>query len=261
MTVERTSAAKPASAPQSTSQPTSQFARRPAVTEVEPEADLLFTPVDSLAQADARFDSDFTQIPVHSSSRPSEPGMRFPVIQPKLAIGTAANHRLASSVLQISHPAKLPNALKSGIETLSGRGMNDVTVHYNSSKPFALKALAYTQGSEIHIAPRQERHLPHEAWHVAQQRQGRVRPTLQAKGRWLNTDTALEREADVMGMQAAQMRHPRVTTSVMSPTAIATPVLQRKIGFFGYEDDLTAWQLYRPVKAAIELHKKLLEDK
>ena len=41
------------------------------------------------------------------------------------------------------------------------------------------EAHAYTQGSEIHLGAGQERHLPHEAWHVVQQAQGRVRPTLQ----------------------------------------------------------------------------------
>ena len=42
----------------------------------------------------------------------------------------------------------------------------------------------------------QEAHLPHEAWHVVQQKQGRVKPTLQMKGAAINDDGALEREAD-----------------------------------------------------------------
>ena len=42
-----------------------------------------------------------------------------------------------------------------------------------------LDAVAFTQGSEIHVAPGQKRHLPHEAWHVVQQAQGRVQPTTQ----------------------------------------------------------------------------------
>lgn len=68
----------------------------------------------------------------------------------------------------------LPDNLKSGVENLSGFSMDDVKVHYNSSQPAQLNALAYAQGTNIHIAPGQERHLPHEAWHVAQQKQGRV---------------------------------------------------------------------------------------
>lgn len=73
----------------------------------------------------------------------------------------------------------LPDQLKTGIENLSGYSMNDVKVHYNSSKPAQLNALAYADGNNIHIAPGQEKHLPHEGWHVVQQKQGRVQATLQ----------------------------------------------------------------------------------
>jgi hypothetical protein len=47
------------------------------------------------------------------------------------------------------------------------------------SAPGQLQAHAFAQGTDIHIAPGQERHLPHEAWHVVQQRKGRVKPTMQ----------------------------------------------------------------------------------
>jgi hypothetical protein len=97
----------------------------------------------------------------------------------------------------------LPDKLKSGIESLSGLSMDHVRVHYNSSQPAQLNALAYAQGSDIHLAPGQEQHLPHEAWHVVQQAQGRVRPTLQMnEGVQVNDDVGLEREADVMGTKA-----------------------------------------------------------
>src|SRR6185369_17215173 len=89
----------------------------------------------------------------------------------------------------------LPDELKTGIESLSGLPLDDVRVHYNSSKPQDVQALAYTQGSEIHVAPGQERHLPHEAWHVVQQKQGRVKPTLELKGKPVNDDAKLEQEA------------------------------------------------------------------
>jgi hypothetical protein len=101
----------------------------------------------------------------------------------------------------------LPDTLKSGIENLSGHSMDDVKVHYNSSQPAQLNAHAYAQGSEIHIASGQEKHLPHEAWHVIQQKQGRVKPTMQLKGKVnVNDDKGLEKEADVMGNKALQMR-------------------------------------------------------
>jgi len=75
----------------------------------------------------------------------------------------------------------LPDQLKAGVEHLSGISLDNVRVHTNSSQPAQLNALAYTQGTDIHVAPGQEQHLPHEAWHVAQQAQGRVQPTRQMK--------------------------------------------------------------------------------
>jgi hypothetical protein len=98
----------------------------------------------------------------------------------------------------------LPDNLKAGLEHLSGMTMNDVRVHYNSPKPARLQALAYTQGTEIHMGRGQERHLPHEAWHVVQQKQGRVKPTMQTKGVAINDDEGLEREANVMGEKLAR---------------------------------------------------------
>lgn len=99
----------------------------------------------------------------------------------------------------------LPDLLKSGIESLSGISMDRVKVHYNSSQPLQLNALAYARGDEIHIAPGQERFLPHEAWHVAQQAEGRVNPTTQLEGGIpVNDDEGLEREADVMGARAVE---------------------------------------------------------
>ena len=97
----------------------------------------------------------------------------------------------------------LPDNLKAGIENLSGVGLDDVKVHYNSDKPATLQAHAYSQGTNIHVAPGQEKHLPHEAWHVVQQKQGRVKPTMQMKGNVnVNDDKGLEKEADVMGAKA-----------------------------------------------------------
>jgi len=100
----------------------------------------------------------------------------------------------------------MPDNLKSGIESLSGFSMDDVRVHYNSSKPAAVQALAYTQGTDIHVAPGQEKHLPHEAWHVAQQMAGRVSPTTNINGMPVNDNAALEHEADVMGEKAIGLR-------------------------------------------------------
>lgn len=101
-----------------------------------------------------------------------------------------------------SNRTGLPDHLKTGIENLSDYSMDDVKVHYNSQKPAQLHALAYAQGTDIHIAPGQEKHLPHEAWHVVQQKQGRVQPTMQMQGVNVNDNEGLEKEADVMGSHA-----------------------------------------------------------
>lgn len=101
----------------------------------------------------------------------------------------------------------LPDNLKTGIENLSGYAMDDVKVQYNSDKPATFQAHAYAQGTDIHISSGQEKHLPHEAWHVVQQKQGRVKPTLQMKGGVnVNDDAGLEKEADEMGKKAVQKR-------------------------------------------------------
>lgn len=98
----------------------------------------------------------------------------------------------------------LPDQLKTGAENLSGYSLNDVKVHYNSSRPAQLQAHAFAQGTDIHLAPGQEKHLPHETWHVVQQKQGRVKPTAQLqKGVAVNEDKHLENEADKMGEKAA----------------------------------------------------------
>ncbi len=99
----------------------------------------------------------------------------------------------------------LPEKIKSGTEALSGINLDDVQVHYNSEKPAEVGAHAYAQGTDIHLATGQEKHLPHEAWHVVQQKQGRVKPTKQLKGKGqVNDDQGLEQEADTMGAQALQ---------------------------------------------------------
>ncbi len=106
-----------------------------------------------------------------------------------------------------SHPNKtgLPTALKTGIENLSGYSMDDVKVHYNSNKPAQLQAHAYAEGSDIHVASGQDEHLPHEAWHVVQQKQGRVQSSIQMKGINVSLDSRMEKEADEMGSKASKL--------------------------------------------------------
>ncbi|MES2004825.1 MAG: DUF4157 domain-containing protein [Bacteroidota bacterium] len=112
--------------------------------------------------------------------------------------------------------------------------MNDVKVHYNSDKPKQLKALAYAQGTDIHVAPGQEKHLPHEAWHVAQQKQGRVQPTLQMKeGVPVNDDPGLEKEADDMGakaiLQGKELFNGQPAQLKCNPALLTGGIRQRKV--------------------------------
>jgi outer membrane protein OmpA-like peptidoglycan-associated protein len=121
----------------------------------------------------------------------------------------------------------IPRPLKTGLEVLSGMDLSGVRVHNNSSKPAQLKASAYTQGQDIHVASGQEKHLPHEGWHAVQQMQGRVKPTMQAKGVSINDDAGLEREADVMGAKALQMKWEEEVTGSSNTTAVQSTMVQR----------------------------------
>jgi hypothetical protein len=131
----------------------------------------------------------------------------------------------ASGIVQPKHNnTGMPDNLKSGVENLSGMDMSDVKVHYNSSHPAQLNAHAYAQGNDIHLGPGQEQHLAHEAWHVVQQRQGRVQATRQMKGGVpVNDDPGLEHEADVMGAKALQMYS---ASSRLKPYTTASNVAQ-----------------------------------
>jgi hypothetical protein len=101
-------------------------------------------------------------------------------------------------------------------------------VHYNSSEPEQLDALAYAQGTDIHVAPGQERHLPHEAWHVVQQAEGRVQPTSELQGGVaVNDDKRLEQEADTMGSRAASTPAPSAARATTRAVARSRAPVQR----------------------------------
>jgi len=118
-----------------------------------------------------------------------------------------ASPKQAAQRQKTSRADGLPDPLRSNMEAMSGVGLGDVRVHRNSDKPAQMQAHAYAQGRDIYLGAGQEKHLPHEAWHVVQQAQGRVKPTRQMKGKAaINDDQALEREADVMGAKAMQLK-------------------------------------------------------
>ena len=142
----------------------------------------------------------------------------------------------------------LPDQLKQGVESLSGLAMDHVRVHYNSSKPAQLNAHAYAQGADIHLGPGQDQHLPHEAWHLVQQAQGRVRPTMQMKaGVAVNDEASLEHEATVMGERALSAPVQRASAPPAAPSLepLGAPVqrLKRRSGKKVYPSQLTIKQL------------------
>lgn len=133
---------------------------------------------------------------------------------------TGASATQSASLQREADTTELPDKLKTGIESLSGYSLDDVNVHYNSDKPAQLNAHAYAQGQDIFVAPGQEKHLPHEAWHVVQQKQGRAEPTAQLKGEYINNQPSLETEADMMGAKAANM--PNLSTGYTPPLKISS---------------------------------------
>lgn len=125
----------------------------------------------------------------------------------------------------------LPIDLKMGIERLSGYSMDAVKVHYNSDQPAKLQALAYAQGTDIYVGPGQEKHLPHEAWHIVQQARQQVKATAEVNGKAVNDNPDLEKEADMMGANAVQLMkesHPALKNdSGVQTFTRQTPVVQR----------------------------------
>lgn len=147
------------------------------------------------------------------ATRSTAPSRAAAVRTSSTGVRTPLQARLDSSPRQVRQLQKaatiqrkggLPDKLRAAMEKMSGLSLDGVQVHYNSRKPAQVNAHAYAQGTDIYLGPGQERHLPHEAWHVVQQKQGRVRPTMQVNGVAVNDDRSLEREADLMGLRASR---------------------------------------------------------
>lgn len=104
----------------------------------------------------------------------------------------------------------IPESVQTKMEGALNTSLSGVNVHPNSSKATEVGALAYTQGTDIHVAPghynpntsQGKRLLGHELAHVAQQMEGRVQPTGEVGGLPLNDSPALEKEADSLGAKA-----------------------------------------------------------
>jgi hypothetical protein len=104
---------------------------------------------------------------------------------------------------------KMPMAVQQKMETAFNANFDNVNI-YVGKQASDIGALAYTQGNNIYFAQGQykptsqqgQELLGHELAHVVQQRQGRVKTTLQAKGFNINNNSYLEKEADKLGKKA-----------------------------------------------------------
>mgnify|MGYP003753031465 CR=1 FL=1 len=149
-----------------------------------------------------------------------------------LSLQRALGNRAVAQLMSDQAPSRsnqtgIPDNTLTQMESSLNADFSNVRIHPNSSKASDVNALAYTQGNDIHFAPGQydtassqsRQILGHELTHVIQQRQGRVKPTMQLKGMQINDDAALEHEADVLGARAASSdARPRI---VPPPSAYA----------------------------------------
>lgn len=107
--------------------------------------------------------------------------------------------------------ANLNMSLQAKMQNSFSTSFQDVDIHQNDASATRMGALAYTQGNNVHFAPGQfnpntqggQELLGHELTHVVQQREGRVQPTKQGKGKAVNDSPTLENEADNIGNKAA----------------------------------------------------------
>lgn len=81
-------------------------------------------------------------------------------VEEELMQGKFNTAQLEQAPAEKANKTGLPDNLKQGIENLSGMSMDNVKVHYNSSKPAQLNSLAYAQGTDIHVGAGQKALAP-----------------------------------------------------------------------------------------------------
>ncbi len=108
-------------------------------------------------------------------------------------------------------PTGMPSIVRAKMEHAFEADLSDVQIQVGSARALELGAQAFTQGSEIHVAPgywapetpEGQVLLGHEIVHILQQRAARVTTTNHLAGASLSSNQALEREADMLGTKAA----------------------------------------------------------
>ncbi|HEX8906649.1 MAG TPA: DUF4157 domain-containing protein [Longimicrobiaceae bacterium] len=145
----------------------------------------------------------------------------------------------ASATPKTKVTAPLQPGLRSALEHLSGFDLRHVRVHADSPLPALVGARAFAYGSDIHLAAGAGDALAHEAWHVVQQMQGRVRATARVNGLPLNDDAALEQEAEEMAARAlALAAHGVRVAERLRRARVTVPVVQRFVEVEGESWDL-----------------------
>lgn len=151
--------------------------------------------------------------------------------------------------------APLPKPLRRNVEALGGFSFAAVRVHHDSPEPAMLRALAFTRGSDIHLGPGQEQHLPHEAWHVVQQKQGRVQPTALLGGVPINSESSLESEADQMASRV--VAGPAAEQTARADNLAPNPLVVQRQPVRCEEDDGSATPApLGPSQACLDLIKQ-----
>lgn len=158
---------------------------------------------------------------------------RSSVIQQKKLQNLQKKANSTSQLKAKKNNTGLPLQLKQGMENTTGVALDDVKVHYNSSKPAQVQAHAFAQGSDIHLAPGQEQHLPHELGHVVQQAKGQVSANTSVDNQAVNDSPTLEREADTLGAQAMQLKSKNNIATIKTK---AKGVKQLNTGALGLTD-------------------------
>lgn len=150
-----------------------------------------------------------TPVTTPTPERPPQAGR---VAQLKAALRSGGDFASQASLLAPGGGERLPGPVQAKMEHAFGSDFSDVRVHQDGQAE-GMGAKAFARGNDVHFASGAyspdsqggQEVLGHELAHVVQQRQGRVAPTMQAKGGLgINTDVGLEHEADVMGAKAAR---------------------------------------------------------
>lgn len=122
----------------------------------------------------------------------------------------------------------IPTQMKMKFEQRSGMSFDDVRVHYDSLKPSAFHADAYTFGTDIYIAPNRRETLPHELGHIIQQKRGIVSYDTRENGLPVSDNPAIEAQAESFGRGNFLIANGR---GLHQPRAVAPVVMKSTVHF------------------------------